>query len=121
MNPLYVRFVGQVLRWIIGPVAAIFVAKGVITAEQSGEYVNALTSTSSVVSILLFLGQLAWGLYEKYGSQLKLLVALALPKGSTLADVDATIAEKQNSAPEQLPSTKTQMDVAPAVMPSPKR
>jgi len=100
-NPLVIRFITSFFRWVLGPIAALLVAKGIISAEDSGQYINALTSASSVVGGLTFVGQLGWSLWEKYRAQRTLTTALSM--GPTTQDrVEQHIADG-NAAPASTP------------------
>lgn len=78
MNPLVQEAIGAILRHFLTILAGYLVARGIWTGERAEMYV-----TAAVAGIIA----LAWSLYQKYGSRIKLLIALGLAHPTTEADV----------------------------------
>ena len=112
-NPLAVKFIGSLLRWVIGPVSALLVAKGVITSEDAGQYSGALSDPGFITGAMGFLAQLGWSLWEKYTARQKLVTALAAPTPTTEQVVELIV--KAGEAP----STTTPKDEVPTSPPAP--
>ena len=96
MNPLSQEAIASILRWGLAIGAGYLVKQGIWTEENAATYVAAAA---------LGLIALGWGLYQKYASRLKLMVALALPKNSTEKQAEDVI--KRGDAP---PATLTKSE-----------
>lgn len=85
MSPLVAEFLGAVVRWLLTALGAVLVARGVITDDQAGRFV--IASVPHVVAILIVAVSLAWSLWHKWWSDLKLRAARDLPAGADDADL----------------------------------
>lgn len=78
MNELLKQFLGALLRHALTGAAGYFVAKGILTPDQSSAMLAAL------VAAVLGVG---WSLWQKYVGRLRLVSALDLPAGTSEARV----------------------------------
>lgn len=108
-NPLVLKFLASLLRWVLGPLAAVLVAKGIITAEDSGQYVDALTSGAALFGAITFIAQLGWSWWDKYSAQRKLTTALSMGP-TTEKKVEEHIADG-NASPASTPKDRVPVQV----------
>lgn len=81
-NPLIDKAVGSIIRAGLAVLAGYVVQHGLWTSSDAETYVAA--ATLAIIS-------LGWSLWEKYGSQLKLVTALSMPPGSSEKQLEAVI------------------------------
>lgn len=98
MNPLVSEGLKAILRWALTVAGTWFIAKGVLTPEQS----DAIIAGAATVIL-----SLAWVLWQKYRDRLKLVTALSVPDAITERQVEARV--KIGEAP----STTTPKDTIP--------
>ncbi len=77
---------GSFIRWLLTFGAGWFVAHHVWTQDAANSYVNAASG-----AVALALLQLAWSFWQKYAAHLKVLTALNMPAGSTVAQLNAKV------------------------------
>lgn len=99
MNPMLREFLGAVLRWSLQGIFTSMVTKGILTPEQ-GEYM--------LIGLVGSLCTLFWILWVKYSQRLKILTALAAPKGTT----ERTLEQKIRIG--DVPSVKTPKTESPS-------
>lgn len=99
MNPIYQRYATATVRAALNAAATVLVQRGWIDGDMSGQLVAGLT---------LFIVALGWSWLEKHESQLKLLVALTLPAGTSEQAVEHVIASA-----DTLPVVTTPKNVPP--------
>lgn len=99
MNPILASALGAILRWLLAFGAGVLVEHGIWTQEDAATYV-----AGAAVALLA----LGWSLWNKYRGRVKLLTALAMPKGTTEATVVKHIA---SGGPT--PSVSTPRGMAP--------
>lgn len=80
MSPLLAEFIGAVVRWLLTALGAALVARGVISDDQVARFVGG--AAPHVVAALAIAASLAWSLWHKYWSRLKLRAARELPAGA---------------------------------------
>ncbi len=83
MNPLLTSALLSVLRWVLTIGAGWFVRKGIWTDANATEYVAA--AAMGLIS-------LGWSIWNKRKDLIARMTALAMPMGSTPADLHETIA-----------------------------
>lgn len=100
MKELVWKYVGTIIRTALVALTTWMVAKGIITQDQAdGLVVSAL---KDIMMVLPGLIAFVWSLIEKYRGQKQVATALALPAGSSLADVKQTIAAGDGVPPTQI-------------------
>jgi hypothetical protein len=105
MNPVLQAALGSILRWAFTLGAGYLIRAGIWQQQDAETYVAALT---------LALLTLAWSLWAKYRSRVKLLTALQMPKGSTENDMNDCV--KRGETPPIL-TKASEVPVAVAVEP----
>ena len=108
LSPAAQMFWGSIIRHLLSFVGGVLVAHGYVTQTGASAY------TEELVGVIINGAVLVWSNRTAYWQQIKLLVALMLPKGSTQNDVTAHIASGA-----VLPVVTTPPDTAPGV-PAPK-
>lgn len=83
MNPMAVEAIGAIVRWLLTFGGAYLVKLGIWNQDDAAKYIAGAT---------LALISLGWSLYQKYGSRLKLLTAMATPGTTTEHLVEMTVA-----------------------------
>ena len=86
MSPLVAEFVGAVVRFLLTAAGAALVSRNIISAEQLPRFVEGFSGP--LLSAALMALALAWSLWHKYWSRLKLRAARELPAG---ADVNRRV------------------------------
>jgi hypothetical protein len=107
MDPLIFEFLGVVLRSGLTAVGGYLVAHHVLTGSQSETYVTAFSH--DLVVGLPAIGGLAWGLWTRYHTRVKLLTAL-MPGVTTENQVNAIL---KSGAPT--PTVSTPPNTVPGV------
>lgn len=100
MNPLLQEALASILRWGLALFAGYLVKAGIWSSTDAQTYVGA-----GALAILA----LAWSLWQKYGSRLKLVTAMAAPRPVTEHQVEAMIANPAITNP----SVNTGKDTVP--------
>lgn len=77
MSPLLAEFIGALLRWLLTALGASLVARNVITPEQAARFAEGFSG--QLVAALALLLPLAWSLWHKWWSRLRLRAARELP------------------------------------------
>lgn len=83
MNPLYRRYATAAARAGLQALAGLLVQRGLIDGGTANEVIGGAS---------VFLVALGWSWLEKHQSQLKLLVALMMPAGSTESETEHVVA-----------------------------
>lgn len=81
MNPILQAALGSILRHFLTMASTYLVARGIWTEEEASSYV--------VAAAMAVLG-IAWALYQKYATHLKIEKALQAPAGTTLEELNGT-------------------------------
>jgi len=89
MTPLLAEFLGALARWALTFLGAALVEHHVITADQNDRFTNAIVEHVMMAAPLV--AALAWSLWAKYRSRIKLLTALESEAGTPEQKVDARI------------------------------
>ena len=90
MDPMLLDFLGVLVRWAITSIMAYLVAHHILSADQGASFTADFVHRA-LISLPL-LAPLAWGLWVKYRSRVKLMTALSMPPSATENDVNAKIA-----------------------------
>jgi putative Mn2+ efflux pump MntP len=80
---------GTLLRGVIMTLAGWLVARGMLPQGSVEEWVGG--------AVLVVLG-LAWGVYQKYASQVQVMTALQSPAGLTPAELKAKISDGKGAS-----------------------
>lgn len=80
MSPLLAEFIGAVVRFLLTAAGAALVSRNIITADQLPRFVEGFSGP--LLSAALMALALAWSLWHKYWSRLKLRAARELPAGA---------------------------------------
>lgn len=95
MPPLMQEAFASILRHFLTIAAGVLVTQGIWTESQATTYVAA--AALAVVGI-------GWSLYQKYGSRLKLVTALATPSVTSENAIEARVASG-DTPPVNTPKT----------------
>lgn len=79
MSPFVIEAVASIIRWALAIGAALLVSHGIWTPTAADSYVSAAATKLAyyVVSGVLGLVPLVWGIWQKYQSRLVLVTALS--------------------------------------------
>jgi hypothetical protein len=83
MSELTQKILGGLVRTALAGVTGWLINKGIINSGDVATLISGITVGLITV---------AWTVYQKYGSHLQLLTALASPAGTTVAQVKAAVA-----------------------------
>jgi hypothetical protein len=109
MNPLLQQALGSIVRFSLAGVFGYLVTKGIWTETEAAEYLGA-----AVLAILT----IGWAIYQKYGSRLKLVTAMAMTEPATEKQIETTIKHRPDELPPvMLPKTSKPIGIDPTVLP----
>jgi len=111
MNPLFVQFLGSLVRWAMTILFSWLVYHGVIEKTDADVYLKELASASTVLWLVGLLAPLAWGLWAKYASQLKFLTGLTMHPGTTEQEVKDKISAGGGVQSTMIPPTEPPIPV----------
>ena len=100
MNPFINKALGSVISVVLTGAVTWLIAKGYLTADAGAQLIAILTSLGLIAA------QRVW---KKFGDQKVLLTAVATTAPTTLAVIEAKVADGQS------PSVNTPADVVPVL------